>query len=48
MRIWGYCAEKTHTLLVSKFAENFFLDGALFENLNFTRCVPVHCYGQQQ
>jgi hypothetical protein len=33
-RIWGFCAEKTHRLLVSEFVHNGSLDRFLFDNQN--------------
>ena len=35
VRIWGFCAEKTHRLLVSEFVEKGSLDRVLFDNLLF-------------
>jgi serine/threonine protein kinase len=36
VRIWGFCAEKTHRLLVSEFVENGSLDKILFHNMNLS------------
>ncbi|TVU12398.1 hypothetical protein EJB05_46041, partial [Eragrostis curvula] len=36
VRIWGFCAEKTHRLLVSEFVENGSLDKVLFDNQNLS------------
>ncbi|CAL5051242.1 unnamed protein product [Urochloa decumbens] len=34
VRIWGFCAEKTHRLLISEFVKNGSLDRVLFDNQN--------------
>ncbi|CAN6202408.1 unnamed protein product [Urochloa humidicola] len=34
VRIWGFCAEKTHRLLISEFVVNGSLDRVLFDNQN--------------
>ncbi|KAF8733098.1 hypothetical protein HU200_015464 [Digitaria exilis] len=36
VRIWGFCAEKTHRILVSEFVENGSLDRFLFDNQNLS------------
>jgi hypothetical protein len=36
VRIWGFCAEKTHRLLVSEFVDNGSLDRVLFHNMNLS------------
>ncbi|TVU12397.1 hypothetical protein EJB05_46040, partial [Eragrostis curvula] len=36
VRIWGFCAEKTHKLLVSEYVENGSLDKVLFDNQNLS------------
>lgn len=44
VRIWGFCAEKTHRLLVSEFVEKGSLDKVLFDNLNL---YPVLQWSQR-
>ncbi|CAN6208565.1 unnamed protein product [Urochloa humidicola] len=44
VRIWGFCAEKTHRLLVSEFVEKGSLDRVLFDNLNLS---PVLQWSQR-
>ncbi|CAL5051243.1 unnamed protein product [Urochloa decumbens] len=44
VRIWGFCAEKTHRLLVSEFVEKGSLDRVLFDNLNL---YPVLQWSQR-
>ncbi|RLN11788.1 putative receptor protein kinase ZmPK1 [Panicum miliaceum] len=44
VRIWGFCAEKTHRLLVSEFVEKGSLDRILFDNLNLS---PVLQWSQR-
>jgi hypothetical protein len=43
VRIWGFCAEKTHRILVSEFVENSSLDKALL----ITRASPLCCNGNK-
>uniref|UniRef100_A0A0E0PTZ3 non-specific serine/threonine protein kinase n=1 Tax=Oryza rufipogon TaxID=4529 RepID=A0A0E0PTZ3_ORYRU len=44
VRIWGYCAEKTHKLLVSEFVENGSLDRVLSDHLGL---FPVLQWSQR-
>ncbi|CAM0872299.1 unnamed protein product [Alopecurus aequalis] len=44
IRIWGFCAEKTHKLLVSEFIENGSLDIVLFHHEGFS---PVLQWNQR-
>jgi serine/threonine protein kinase len=44
VRIWGFCAEKTHLLLISEFVEKGSLDRVLFDNLNLS---PVLQWSQR-
>ncbi|KQK19463.1 putative receptor protein kinase ZmPK1 [Brachypodium distachyon] len=44
VRIWGFCAEKTHRLLVSEFIENGSLDRALFD---YQSLFPVLQWSQR-
>ncbi|CAM0872300.1 unnamed protein product [Alopecurus aequalis] len=39
IRIWGFCAEKTHKLLVSEFIENGSLDRVLFDHEGFSHVL---------
>jgi hypothetical protein len=42
IRIWGFCVEKTHKLLVSEFIENGSLDKVLFDHEGFFPVLQWH------